>query len=589
MEFRILGPLEAVNHGRLLDLGGTKQRSLLAVLLLNANHVVPSEQLIEAIWGHDPPPTAPSMLRNYVSRLRRELNGSSGIETRPPGYVLRVELGSIDADVFQRLYDAGQRARREGRFREATQAFQNALDLWRGPALADLAGTEVGEEERARFEDLRLAAVAARIDADLALGRDGDLIAEVEGLVRQHPHNETFRRQLMLALYRAGRQSDALAAYRDARRRLVTDLGLEPGRDLRDLEAAILRHDPALEPDRVSSGERSRRRLARPTRKAVAFAGAATAAIALGTVLAITLGAASGGSAVQVRANSVAALDDSGRVVADIPLGAPPTALVAGPDGVWVATQNQTARRIDPVSRRITRTIGLGLVPTDLAISRQALWVASQGYLHRVLRVALNDGDIRSIPLPVSMSHAGRAGHVATLGDVALAADGDHSLFRVRELAAKRIADVPNGFGGPAGHVAVGSGGIWVSDPHEGLVSRVDPRSGTVLASVSLAPLSETSAAPLAVSHGTVWVALGARRTLFEIDQQTTTVARTFVVGPGPSGVAVGEDAIWASDATGAPVIRIDLISGRTKRIPVGLPTTGVAAAHQLVWVAVSN
>jgi streptogramin lyase len=187
------------------------------------------------------------------------------------------------------------------------------------------------------------------------------------------------------------------------------------------------------------------------------------------------------------------------------------------------------------------------------------------------------------------MSHAGRAGHVATLGDVALAADGDHSLFRVGELAAKRIADVPNGFGGPAGHVAVGSGSAWVSDPHEGLVSRVDPRSGTVLASVSLAPISETSRAPLAVSAGTVWVALAARRMLFQIDQQAATVARTFVVGPQPSGVAVGDDAIWVSDATGAPVIRIDPISGRTKRIPVGLPTTGIAAAHQLVWVAVSS
>src|SRR5262249_42314190 len=203
------------------------------VLLASARRGAPHRRAPQGGWGGPPPETASAMLRNYVSRLRKELNGAAGIHTRPPGYVLHVDPGCVDLDLFQRLYEEGRRALTERDPPRAVLVLRQALDLWRGPALADLAGTEIGAVESARLEQLRRAALVARIDAELALGRDGDLIAELEGLVRDEPHDEAFRRQLMLALYRAGRQSDALAAYRDAHRQLTTDLGIEPGPELR--------------------------------------------------------------------------------------------------------------------------------------------------------------------------------------------------------------------------------------------------------------------------------------------------------------------------------------------------------------------
>jgi len=589
MDFRILGPLEVLDGERQLDLGGMKQRALLALLLLNANRVVSSKRLIEDIWGERPPETAASMLRNYVSRLRKELDGAGSIETRAPGYVLHVEPRYVDLDVFQQLYDEGQRALIKGEPRSAARAFQQALALWRGPALSDLVGTEFAEAESMRLEELRRAALAARIDADLALGRDGDLIAEPDRRVRQHPHDETFRRQLMLALYRAGRQSDALGAYRDARRRLVTDLGIEPGPELRELEAAILRQDRVLRPGQVAPPTRGHGGPRRPSRRALVVAGGGAVAAALGIALPLMLTLGGGRSSVGVRANSVAAIDANGRVIADVPLGAQPLALAAGRSGVWIGTADGTAERIDPASRRVTRTIGLGLAPTDLALGKAIVWVASQGYLHRVLRVTLSDGEVRSISLPVSMPPVGRAGHVVASGGLALVADGDHSLFRVGTFDARRLADVANGFGIPGGDVAVGAGSVWVSDPHGSAVSRVDPRTGRVIASISLGSATEGHTAPIAFGEGSVWVALGAERMLFQIDPRSNAVVRTFPVGPAPSDTAVGGGSVWVADGAGGPLTRVNVAAGHASTVVLGLPTVAVAATSKQAWVAVSS
>ena len=249
MEFRILGPLEVVSEGALPNLGSPKQRALLALLLLNANEVVSRDQLIEALWGESAPPTAPHAIEVYVSRLRKAFAPGAAaprLETRAPGYVLELEPGQLDVERFERLRTEGGRALEDGELEVAAAKLRDALSLWRGPALADFSYELFAQDEIARLDDLRLVTLEQRIEADLALGRHADIVPELETLVAEHPLRERLRAQLMLALYRVGRQAEALAVYRETRRVLRDDLGLEPAPFLRELEAAILRQDTGL-------------------------------------------------------------------------------------------------------------------------------------------------------------------------------------------------------------------------------------------------------------------------------------------------------------------------------------------------------
>jgi DNA-binding SARP family transcriptional activator len=254
MQFRILGLLEVADGDSVVPLAGAKLRALLGLLLLSANEVVSSDRLIEELWGGSPPGSAAKLVQVYVSQLRKAL-GSAGelVVTRAPGYLLRVEGEQLDLYRFERLVreaDAAEPAVAAARLREA-------LALWRGPALADLSYESFAQPAIRRLEELRLAALEMRVDADLALGRLGELVAELEALVAEYPLREHLWAQLMLALYRCGRQADALAAYQDARRALVEQLGIEPSPPLRELEQAILRQDPSLELAAAAAPDRS--------------------------------------------------------------------------------------------------------------------------------------------------------------------------------------------------------------------------------------------------------------------------------------------------------------------------------------------
>jgi DNA-binding SARP family transcriptional activator len=242
MEFRILGPLEVVEHGRSLALGGHMQCSLLAVLLLHQNEVVSNERLIDDLWGEAPPATAAKSIQVYVSRLRKQL-GDGRLVTRTPGYLLRVEPSELDAARFEQLIVEAGRAPSA----RTAAILREALSLWRASPLVDLAYEPFAQEEIARLEELRLAAVELRIEADLATGHHGDVIAELESLIGRHPLREQLRGQLMLALYRSGRQAEALETYQSARNALIQELGIEPGRRIRELHQAILVQDPSLE------------------------------------------------------------------------------------------------------------------------------------------------------------------------------------------------------------------------------------------------------------------------------------------------------------------------------------------------------
>ena len=249
MEFRILGPLEVSDGDRLLRLSGVKQKALLALLLLHANEVVSVDRLIDELWGEEPPEKAANALQARVSQLRKALgrSGSEALVTRAPGYLLEVGPGDLDVERFVRLAGDGRRALAQGDAAGAAATLGAALALWRGPALADFAYEPFAQGEIARLEEARLAALEERLEADLALGRHGELGGELESLITAHPLRERLRGQLMLALYRSGRQAEALEAYQETRRVLVEELGIEPSPPLRELHAAILNQDAALE------------------------------------------------------------------------------------------------------------------------------------------------------------------------------------------------------------------------------------------------------------------------------------------------------------------------------------------------------
>ena len=243
MEFRILGPLEVVDGDRPLTLKGSRLRALLVLLLTSANEVVSADRLIDELWGAQPPRAASNALQYHVSQLRKALASENLIETREPGYLIRLEPDQLDLLRFERLLGDAQKAPPD----HAARLLGEALALWRGPALADLAREPFAQAEIRRLEELRVVALERRIDADLTLGRRAELVGELEALTRQHPYREALRSQLMLALYGSGRQAEALDVYRDTRRLLVDELGIEPGPAIQQLEQAILRQDPALD------------------------------------------------------------------------------------------------------------------------------------------------------------------------------------------------------------------------------------------------------------------------------------------------------------------------------------------------------
>jgi DNA-binding SARP family transcriptional activator len=281
VEFLILGPVDVLDGGRAVPLPAGKPVALLRALLLNPNRVVSVEDLIDELWGEDPPETAAKALQGHVSQLRKAL-GADRLSTKPPGYRLRVDEGELDLDRFEQLVRDGRERLAAGDAKAASRELESALGLWRGPA--------PGLEER------RLAALENRIEADLVLGRHAQLVPELETLVARDPLQERLRGQLILALYRSGRQADALEQYRQTRETLVDQLGIEPSEALQELHRAILRHEPELEARRSGPAP-----YADPTlpRSRLRWTLAAVAAIALlaGVVAALAFGPGGGSSA----------------------------------------------------------------------------------------------------------------------------------------------------------------------------------------------------------------------------------------------------------------------------------------------------
>ena len=279
MDFRILGPLQVLDEGRSLALAGTKPRALLALLLLHANETLTTDRLIDELWGERAPAGAAKTLQMHISRLRKALAGSDGsgraspIVTRERGYELALDPEQLDSHRFERLLARGRAELAGDRADSAVRAFEEALALWRGDPLADLAYEPFALPEIARLDDLRSATLEQLIEAKLALGGHAEVVEQLEVLIGEHPYRERLRAQLMLALYRCDRQADALQAYQDARTTLVEELGIEPGERLREVEQAVLAQDPVLAWPRVKAVEIAPVRDAGPRRAFVGRAG----------------------------------------------------------------------------------------------------------------------------------------------------------------------------------------------------------------------------------------------------------------------------------------------------------------------------
>ena len=547
MEFRILGPLEAEQDGRLVPLGGRKQRALLALLLLHANAVVPRDRLIDEIWGDEPPETARTALQVHVSQLRKALGGER-IETRAPGYLVRTEPDALDLERFERLVAEGRDALAGGDAGRSADVLREALASWRGTPLAELGEVPFAQREGPRLEELRLAALEERVEADLQLGRHARLVPELERLVREHPLRERLRGQLMLALYRCGRQADALEVYRSGRRLLDEELGLKPDDELQRLEKAILNHDPSLE-----SPVAERRR-------------------------------ASSRTEAPVPPDSVAVIDqERSRVLGHVVVGRRPVALAIGHGSVWVAnTDDGTVSRIHPDRREVIRTIGIGAPAIDLAVATDAVWVAngSDGTVSRIDPSA--DAVVETIDLRGSSELVWNPAYAVDADDESVwIAAGPHHVLRIDPTTNEpsAIIDVGNV---PVG-LALGEESLWVVTTAERAL-RIEPHTNTVTAEV---PIEY----PVALTAGkrAVWVS-DWRGQVWRINPDTGTVTQTTLVGGGLIGMCATDGLVFAADNADGTVVQIDPQDGRVVGVtPVGHGPTDVASWDGTVWVSIQS
>jgi DNA-binding SARP family transcriptional activator/ABC-type branched-subunit amino acid transport system substrate-binding protein/DNA-binding beta-propeller fold protein YncE len=552
MEFRILGPLDVVEDGRSIDLGGPKQRALLAALLLRGDEVVSQDILIDDLWGEAPPATAAKTLQAYVSRLRKALADENGarltvrLETRGHGYVLRIPPGSLDAGAFERGLAEGRQALARDDARRAADLLRKALDLWRGQALADLAYEPFAQPEIARLEELRLTALEERIDADLALGRSDELIGELESLVQGYPLRERLRGQLMLALYRSGRQAEALRVYQDGRQHLAAELGLEPGESLRRLERQIFEQDAAL-------GAASRR--TRPTIvPASAWRHPVRIAVAGAVVLAVAVGFGAwrlaGDEDQQATAGAIALDPHTGGVRKTISFGTSPSSVAVGEGSVWVLDgDDQTVTQIDPETNKVVRVFGTSSRPTDIGAGAGAVWVGNGG-----------SDDLDEMPQSVSRIDPASGVVVDTID---LPPPPGGNISGIGGFSRQKIAVTPEA--------------VWVINPDQS-ISRIDPLTNRVVARV------EARAQVIAAGEGDVWI--GQEGGIAEVDTARNVVSRHISLrGDTPSGLAVGAGSLWAADPLDGSIWRIprDRPAGK-RRIPLTRWVNVVAFGAGSVW-----
>jgi DNA-binding SARP family transcriptional activator/outer membrane protein assembly factor BamB len=545
-----------------------------------------------------------------VSQLRKALQNGADREgvlvTRANGYLLVLGPDDVDVHRFERSVDAGERALAAGEPARATQRLQEGLALWRGPPLADFTYEPFAQQEIARLEELRLVALEQRIDADLALGRHAQLVGELEALAREHPTRERTRGQLMLALYRCGRQAEALEAYRDGRRHMNDELGLELGPELRELESGILAHSPDLAAPATRRPPRAPRHDERPedprprTRRLhPALAIAAAAVLLGGAALAAALrsgdGAASPRSvALDLAKDSLVAFSPrGGGPEAAIPLPGRPTSLATAGGRVFVATvDSATLTEVDGRTGRVVRVVALQISPGAVAAEGDRVWVADRrrglvvgfeaGYEQPRARISYARAPARgpsglNVREPVSLASAGGSVWVT---------DGSSRLTRL-DARSGAVAQRPAGL--KLDGVVSGAGAVWAFSSSTATVVRIDPRTGAITDQIKIATRRGSDKpypVGIATTPGTVWVLNANTATVTRIDTAQGGVRDTVAIGMDrlPRSIGASGRTVWVANFDGS-VSRIDPGRATPASLWIGDSLSNVVADGKRVWV----
>jgi DNA-binding SARP family transcriptional activator len=563
IQFRLLGEVEVLVGGNPVSLGGAKQRALLALLLLERGTAVSTDRLIEAIWSGRPPETAQKSVQVYVSGLRKAL-GEGRILTRGRGYELTVEPGELDVDDFDRLVREAADAPPE----VAAARLREGLALVRGRPLADVALEPWAAPEIDRLEERILAATEARIEADLEFGRHGDLVPELERLVDQHPYREHLLELLMLALYRSGRQAEALDAYRRRATRLRDELGLEPSRPLQQLEASILQQDEALDAPSAARRLQVRRR---SWKVVTAGAVAVVAAAAAATAIALTRGSSVSLESLPPGVAVISATD--GSLVGHIPNAEipEPSEVVTGNGHFWVwGLHPFQLVEIDPKSGHILRHVSspfAGDAAWYLPDGRNVWFTAGR----ELVRVDAAEGRaVDRYRLTKANNEYGLNWLTRCFGSLWVTDNPDSLVLRVDPASGRVQARIHAQY--PAA-IACGDGGLWVSWWDKGL-HRIDPRTNRIVATASTpAPFVNV----LAVGGGFAWASNEAAGTVSKIDRGGTVVA-VYETGDGAHQMSFSGGRLWVANQDVGTVTGIDAATGARTTFAFGHPVQSVAS-----------
>ena len=599
IEFDVLGPLAVRRDGQPVALGGGKRALLLAVLLTEPGRPATRDHLIDELWGEHPPETAVTALQGLVSQLRRLLEDDDAIREgnwqvlvgRGSGYGLALPADAIDAQRFSAHVETAREARERNDHGAALAALDAALALLGGRPLLGLETPDI-DAFAERCERARLDALEDRADALLGLGRPREALAAVERLIESHPLRERLVATQAVALYRCGRQVDALGTLASARDRLRSELGLEPSPLLGDLERRILNHDTALGP---ADAPADAPRRPRPRARVAVAALAALAVVAAGAVALITsrdhglpppAATSAGDQALAIDAAT-------GKIQASYDVGAGAVGLTSGEGAVWTLNaDDSTVTRID-LNGRATRTFGTGTTPIDLAAGGGALWVADGSrtgsqFVGAVVTavsklqpangsVLVSTGLERSRTFTANTSRQ----HIVATSTAIYAVGSDEEISR---LDTRRGSVTAHSTGVGALAIAFGPLGLWALE--DSGLAHIDPVSLHVLERV---PLASASLARLAVGSHSVWVTDSAAGALWRVDPGgLRAVASTIALGPGIDAVAVGNGSVWVTNPERSQLIRIDPRRNVVaERIALRGPPLGVAVAGRLVWVTV--
>jgi YVTN family beta-propeller protein len=586
IRFGVLGPLQVLRDGTPVSIGGAQQRAVLAFLLVERERAVSVEQIADALWGEHPPAGYAATIQTYVFHLREvvEPDRAKGdppgvLVTEPGGYRLKVDPAAVDAADFERLIKSGESFIVRGLPAEGAADLSRALSLWRGSVLADLAGYDFVARLGSRLDELRLRAAESRIDAELALGEHASMIAELNSLAESNPLREHLQAQRILALYRAGRQAEALAAFRSVRGRLMDELGIEPGAELTNLHQSILNQDAGLllkrpQPEVTQPNERAVLPLAhRAFRGLVAVC--VVSAVVLAAVAVYGARYSRSSSLRSLPANSVVRIDTDGSFHDAVTVGVSPDGVALARGAAWVAnTGANTVSKIDLKNHDVVQTTVVGGAPQALAVYESDLWVVNSGAAS-VSRLSLKTSQVvdtvrvGNLPAAIAAAESG----------IWVVNTADDSVVRIDPTTGRTGEPIAVGF--RPGGIAVDADTVWVSNTGDGTVSAIDVRSRAAGSSIAVG----AGPAGIAVSEGSVWVANSLSQTVSRIDPSTRQVVATIRVGDGPQSITLIENRPWVSNEFDGTVTMIDPVANRVlKTIATGTSVRGLVSDGNSVY-----